>query len=109
MTKKLLDFTGVIENTKMHAPLRLLLSAFQLTHCSLLNLTERKHLTWCGCSSKVCHKLLGIAVSAAQTSAKELQAALQSPESGKAPGIDGVPADYCKAFRTVRRRIYCWI
>lgn len=34
----------------------------------------------------------------AQISADELAAALQSLDSGKAPGIDGLPADFYKAF-----------
>lgn len=34
----------------------------------------------------------------AQISAEELHAALQSQESGKAPGIDGLPTDFCKIF-----------
>ena len=33
-----------------------------------------------------------------QISAEELHAALQSLESGKAPGIDGLPADFYKTF-----------
>lgn len=33
-----------------------------------------------------------------QISAEELRAALQSLESGKAPGIDGLPADFYKTF-----------
>ncbi|XP_023284603.1 receptor-type tyrosine-protein phosphatase F-like [Seriola lalandi dorsalis] len=37
----------------------------------------------------------------AQLSAQELQEALQSLQSGKAPGIDGLPADFYKTFWSV--------
>ena len=40
-----------------------------------------------------------------QISAEELHAALQNIKNGKAPGIDGLPADFYKVFWP---EICCW-